>query len=267
MSIIHRNVTRVILGSTEETLKTRTPNADLLDFNLTTASKLYIGHQEKFSTRYFDLETLNTEASIVSVKAWDGTAYVAVEDVIDQTIGFTRSGFLSWENISNWQKHAQAGVPDKELFWLELTVSANLSAGTKLQSLLNLFCDTDKLRQFFPELVTDTRYLPTGRTSFIDQFIAAKDGIVLRLKQDKIITDESQIIDINEVADAAAHYAAYIILKPIARDEGDEKIVADAFTEYNRLLNQAHKSFDFDRSGEIEDDEKDVGTVFSARGF
>jgi len=266
MSVIHRNVTRVILNATEVTQYTRTPSGDLLPFELTASDKLYLGFYGKFTSRYFDFDTLNATGTVVSVKQWDGTAFVPVEDVIDQTVGFTRSGFLSWQNTDRWEKSAISPIDDKELYWVEVTVNSTLDVGTTLQSLVNIFCDTDLLRAFYPEIVTDPRYLPTGRDDFMEQFIAAKDGIVLRLKQDGIIQDESQIIDINQVAVAAANYTAYLILFPIARDEGDEETLSRAFSEYNRQLNSSHKSFDLNKSGKIDESEENIGTVYIQRG-
>lgn len=265
MSLVNKNITRTILNSTEKTLYTASASADTLALAMTTSDKLYIGFREKFATRYFLFSTANTNAATLTVKYWDGDSYAAVEDLVDQTLGFTRNGFISWDNVNDWEKHAQAGITDVELYWIEISVSTNLSAGTILQCIENIFCDETLLRSYYPELVTDTSYLPANRTTFMDQYIAAKDLVVLRLKQDEIIEDESQILDVNEVCVAAVHATAWLILNPIARDEGDKERADKMFDNFNRELNASKKSFDFDNSGEVDEDEKNVGTVFIAR--
>lgn len=266
MSSINRNITRAILNSTEETLKTQSTSQDALSFVLTTSDKFYLGFNEPFASRYFEFATPNTNSSSVVIKYWNGTAYAAVEDPIDQTLGFTRDGFLSWQNKTDWKAHAQTGVADQELYWIEITVTADLSAGTSLQSVTNLFCDEILLRSYYPEVVANSRYLPPSRTNFMDQLVAAKDLVVLRLKQDGIIKDESEILDINEVAVAATHATAWIILHPIAVDDGDRERAREAFNNFNRELNKVKLDFDYDNSGVIEDREKDIGSAFIVRG-
>lgn len=166
MPVIHRNITRTILDSTETTLETKTPATDALDFVIGAANNFYIGFKKPFTTRYFHWATANTNSISVSVETWDGSQWQGVEDLVDQTIGFTRDGFLSWQNRASgaWKPSTQAPVSDKELYWARVTVSGDLSAGTSLQSVLNLFCDEDAVRAYYPYLITDERYLPEGRT-------------------------------------------------------------------------------------------------------
>lgn len=267
MSVIHRNVTRTILDSTETTLQTKTPASDALLFELTSSSNFYIGFKKPFASRYFHFATVNTNSITVSVETWDGSAWQDVEDLVDQTLGFTRNGFVSWVNRASdaWQDSAQSPVSDKELFWARVKVSGDLSAGTSLQSVLNLFCDEDMVEQYYPELITDTRYLPDGATDFVPQLQAAKDYVVLRLKRDQLIKDESQIIDINEVAIAAVHAFRWVVLNAIARDEGDKEVANDAKDDMNYELNQVKIDLDWDDSGIIEQDEEDIGNIFIPR--
>jgi len=263
MSAINKNITRTILNSTEKTLYTASASADTLSFALTTSDAFYVGYKDKFQSRYFLMSTVSAGSATLTVKYWNGTAYTAVTDLVDQTLGFTRNGFISWTNENDWDLKAQTGVTE-ELYWIEITVSATLTSAV-LQCVENIFCDSVLLRSYYPEIVSDTAYLPPGRSDFMEQYIAAKDLVVTRLKQDKIIENEAQILDINEVAVAATHATAWIILNPIARDDGDKERAANMFKDFNRELTNSKKSFDFDNSGVIDDNEKNVGTVFIAR--
>lgn len=266
MSLINRNITRTIKNSTETTLETNSNNSDTLAFNLSTSDEFYLGFKKPFTTRYFNLSVVNSVSNSVSVKYWNGTQYTAVNDLVDQTVGFTQSGFLSWQNATGWQESNQSPISDHKLFWIEVTVDTGLHADTVLQSVQNIFCDANLVRAYYPELITDASYLPTGRTDFIEQFQAASRLVVQRLKQDGIIEDESQIIDVNDVCIAAVHAFAWIVLNPISQTDESKSKLSDIWDTFNNELNKSHASFDYDDSGVIEDDEENIGTVFIKRG-
>ena len=268
MPAINRNVTRTIKNSSESTYETQSIASSALAFNLTTSDKFYIGFNEPFTTRYLYFSVPNDASHTVTIKYWDGTQYSAVSDLVDQTSGLTQSGFISWKNSTDWKKHAQSGITE-ELYWIEMTVGDSLDADCALQSVLNLFCDQTMLRAYYPELVSDASYLPPSRTDFTEQLLAAKDMVVQRLKKDKIIEDESEVIDINEVAISAVHATAYIILLPLSTLAGDDTAkerTKAALDSMNYELNEVKLDLDIDNSGVIEDDEKEIGNVVYTRG-
>lgn len=268
MTLIRRNTTRTVLSGAEKTHLTDTPSADTLAFALTTSSEFYVGFKKKFASRYFAMGVVNSVASVVTVKYWNGSSWAAVKDLIDQTVGFTKSGFISWENESDWTAKNISPITDEdqELYWIQITVSVNLHANTTLQAVLNLFCDSDLLAQYYPELANDSRWLPEGQTDFLPQFVAAKDLIVSRLQRAKAIDDESQVLDVNAVALAAVHAAAYVIMRPISDTDEDRQSCKDAETEMNKELNLVPIMVDRDNSGTLDESEKKPdGTYFRAR--
>jgi hypothetical protein len=263
--MINRSFTRTILNGTETTFQTKTIASDSLAFELTTSDYFYLGFKSPFTTRYFHFSELNVNTSTLTVEYWNGTVWKSVEDLVDQTDGFTKNGFLSWINPGDWFRHEQAPVIAVNTFsqklyhyWIRISVSDDLSVDTALQSVLNLFCDMDYFTAFYPEIANDTRYLPSGRTDFLEQLNSAKDLIVLRMKQKGEIKDEADILDINEVAVATAHATAYIILHPIAGDESTAKRRDDALKAMNAEIASGVKVVDQDRSGDIEEIETDV---------
>lgn len=266
MSLIRRNTTRTIKNATETTRQTDTPSDDSVPFNLETTDKFYIGFKKPFASRYFHFSHLNETTLAIAVKYWNGSSFVPVEDLIDQTVGFTQNGFISWVNPGDWKAKAQAPASDVELYWVELTVSDNMTDESALQAVLNLFCDDTLLRAHYPELVSDERWLPEGRTDFLEQYVAAKDLVILRLKKDKIIRDENQIVDVNEVALAATHAAAYIIMYPISRSEDDRESVAACLDAMNKALNLVPLDLDVNDDGKIDAAEENIGQIFRARG-
>jgi len=266
MGAIQRNITRSILNASEVTKDLSRPGTEALSFVLTTSDFLYIGFKKPFSTRHFQMGVVNSNSATLSVSYWDGAGWTAVKDLIDQTEGFTRSGFISWVNFTNWEKSFQTPVSDKGLYWVRLSTDADLSAGTTIESLLNLFCDQEMLRRYYPEIVTDSSYLPPGRTNFTEQFVAGTELTYDALKKDALIKDESEIIDINEVSIAAVHASAWVILDWVTRDiEAREAIVDPAWNKFQSALNDTKLDLDYNNDGEISEIEEDTGDFFRAR--
>lgn len=257
--MLNRRVTRVFKNSTDATAAMGTLNSDTLAAALTTSDYLYVGYHGKFASRYFVVGTANTNTASLVAEYWNGSAWVAVDDLQDGTATggktLAQSGFVSWENDGLWQ---ESEVEGRELYWIRFSVSANLSAGTTLQAIVNLFSDDLLLRQYYPELVTDTRYLPSSRTNFLEQHEAAKNLCVLRLKQRKVIDDESQIIDINSVAVAAVHATAWLILNPIATADATKELAGRAFDQFSAEIGALSLDTDQDKDGVISEGEREA---------
>lgn len=266
MSLTRRNVIRTVKNSTESTTATDSPSATTLAFNLSTSDKFYIGSKKPFACRYFKFASLNLVSLTVSVKYWNGTSFVAVEDLVDQTLGFTTSGFITWLNPGGWKVKALSPITDVELYWIEVSVSDAMTAGTTLQAVLNLFSDDDHVRAHYPELISDSRYLPPGRSDYLEQHIAAKDLVVHRLKADGVIKDESQLIDPNEVALAAVHAFAYVLLNPISRSQEDRDRAKGALDDMGLELSKVRLDIDQNEDGRIDTIEEETGNSFRKRG-
>lgn len=262
MSLIKRNILRVAkvisAVTTDVTSQADTPSSSNTALVMGTSDKLYLAFRKPFTGRYFHFSTLNTNAATLTVKYWNGSAFAAVEDLIDQTSGFTANGFISWGNLSGWQSRAAAPWADVDLYWIEITTSAVLSAGTALQAILNLFVDASLLSRHYPELVDDTRWLPPGKTDFLEQFVAASDMVVTRLIQDQEILDESEIINPNDVALAACHFAAHVIYYPVTRDDDEDKRAYKAQSKGNAEINAARITVDRNGDGVGEEAEREL---------
>ena len=261
MGLVNRNVVRTILNAAEVTSQTNDWNANPVAFEIDENDNLYIGWRHRFTTRHFNFVTPNTNTVTVSVEFWDGSDWQGVDDLIDQTNGFKSSGFVSWAMASDkqWQKSTIAPLDTEEefkLFWIRVKVSGALSAGTSLQSILNLFTDDDFVRIYYPELITDTRYRPSGRTDLMDIHVGARNLVVTRMKQLGKIQDESEIIDINQVAIAGAHAFAVTLLKPIAVSEDNRQILEDAKEDLASEISRTFLQVDSDLDGRISEPEK-----------
>lgn len=260
--MINRRVTRVVLNTTEITDFLVNPNSPNYVAGLTTTDELFIGFHGKFASRFIQIGTVpNAASAVLSVEYWNGTTWAAVDDLLDQTsVGgkpLARSGFVSWVNKPDWVASIRADIdPDVSLFWVRLKVSADLTLNATLSSVLNTFCDDTLLRAYFPELITDSNYLPVGQENFLPQYIEAKNLVVLRLKQRKEIQHESDIIDVNDVSIAATYASAMLILQSIATSDDVEKLLAIATKGFNNELDEIDFSVDENGDGIIDDPER-----------
>lgn len=255
--LINRRVTRTILNTTEQTSKTQSVTGSPLSFVMLASDKFYLGFQGPFASRHFQFATPNVNSTVLTVKTFNGTSFVVVNDLIDGTSGFTQDGFVSWDNNGTWAASKQTPVDDTNLFWAEFTISADLSGSTSLQSVVNLFSDDDLLRAYYPELITDSQYLPSGRTDFLEQHVAAKELVLLKMMQRQLIVDESQVIDPNEVAVASVHAVAFIVLNAIASSEESQMFRDAAFKAFDDEINELRKSVDHDGDGLVSEAERE----------
>lgn len=274
--MINRNVTRTILNGVETTAKTKSLSNVPLTCALTTTTYLYLGFKQPFTTRYINLSVVNTNACTLAVSYWDGSAWTAVEDLVDETNGFTQSGFISWLNFGQWDRKSQTPIIavgseneaqlDLEYYWVRITTSVDMSATTAIQSVTNLFCHDTLMATYYPEILSDTRYLPSNRTDFMEQYQAAKDHVVRRMRQMGKITDEGDILDIVDVSVAAVHATAYIILNPIAKGSDELRAAAnDAYKACEAELSRGTQAVDTNKDGMIVPAEKFSGTLFLSR--
>ncbi len=255
--MLARRVTRTIFNGSEETQSTHDPTTGTVAFVMTSAQFLYVGWFGRFQARHFAMGTANTNSTNMTVEYWDGTSWSEVKDLVDETNGFQQDGFVSWINQDDWKTTTVTPIDDTELFYVRFSVSADLSAGTTLGSVLNLYSNDSLLRRHYPELVSDSRYLPPGRTDFLEQHLAAKDKVVLKLKQRRVIDDESQIIDINEVSTAAMYAAVKVILTFI---DQDDEVLARTEAAFRNEINDLVKAVDANKDGVVSNSERtDLG--------
>ena len=251
--MLNRNVTRVIKNTTEVTDSLQNVVDNPTPWVLTTPDFVYIGFRGKFASRHFQIGTANAASSVVSIEYWNGTAWTSVLDIVDQTNGFKIDGWISWVNQNDWQKKKQTPIDDVDLFYVRLSVSVDLDGGTTLQSLVNLFSDDDLISVYYPELISDNRYLPPNRTNFMEQHVAAREKVILRLMQRRTINDEAQIIDINEVAVAAVHAAVETLLRPITQGR---EIFKRAQEDFKNEINELTKAIDKNKDGIVSNKER-----------
>ena len=150
-------------------------SGDTESITLTAAGHLYIGFSKAVRSVYFHATTLSTGTRTTTVSYYDGSAWVAA-DSMDDTKGFTRSGFITWILPEDMHKTT---VNALELWWIRIDVSVDTSAMV-VQAISGLFSDDNELKKEFPKIM-DAGFL-LGQTSHVLIHEATRDDIMQRFR-------------------------------------------------------------------------------------
>jgi len=140
-------------------------------------SYLYVGFYKPINTFYTEVGTVNTNAGDFTGEYYNGTTWVAITGMHDETNSFTRSGFIQWDR--NLTDETIVTINSTELFWYRFQPSVTHSA-TVLKGLNIVFSDdTDLKREFFE--IAD--FLPSGETSHILSHVASREQVIQAIRQ------------------------------------------------------------------------------------
>jgi len=226
---------------------------------------IYLGSPHPFNHRYIQMGTANTNSCTISVYIWNGQSWVAAVNVQDRTSGFTANGILSWTKDKNevWgEEYSSENISDistikiYDCYWVKLTFSANMSAGTSLKYIGYKFCEDYDLGGEYPDLVlSDTlTAFTSGKTNWIEQEVLASEDIILALKKKRIIYSQNQIFDWTLFNRACVHKTAEIIFRSFGDDYKDNK--EDASKEFYKSFGGIDFGIDKNEDGELDVDEK-----------
>lgn len=216
--------------------------------------KLYVGLYKEFNTLYSEMKVVNAVSQTFTAEYWNGSAWVDLDVFVDNSKGFTRSGFLKWDKPSDW---ASTSVNSESAFWIRLTPSADLTALTEVQGLNLLFADDNDLQVEFSEILS---YLGT-KLSYATYHQAARDEIVQGLRnKGNTKTSNNQmsqiqkwdLLDIDEVKRGAVFYALSKIFFELSDREDDKwyQRYKDYDNKANASLEAQYLSLDLDDSGD-----------------
>lgn len=136
---------------------------------------LYIGYRKAFGSIYSELVTANTNANTFTAEYWNGTAWTSVS-LHDETQGFTRSGFMTWDKSSM----ASTTVNSVDKYYLRLKPSADHSS-TSVRGINLVFTDDSALKSEFFE-IDNSNLLPSGESSHISTHVASRNHIIQSLR-------------------------------------------------------------------------------------
>lgn len=199
-------------------------------FSLTlssTTSYLYIGYRKPINSLFVSIGTVNTNANSFTAQYYNGSTWTALS-VSDDTKGFTRSGFMTWDR--NQTNQAATSINSTSLFWIRLRPSVTHSA-TILNGINFLFADDNDLTFEVPE-ITDSNHL-AGKTSHVLTHVAVRNQILQslnnkNLKKHNLTTGLQEdlnawdLLDYNQLKQAAVFLALSKIYFNFSDQVGDK---------------------------------------------
>lgn len=235
-------------------------------FTYLTGHYIYVGSDLPFNHRYFGVSTVNATAANISVQLWDGKAWVAPAEVIDNTklsgASMGRSGVVSWvpKRNENWKKEqstadipALSTVEIYDRYWARISFNVNINFS--LDVLTHRFSDDSKLGIIYPDLI-NTKTLTAfkaGKTSWEEQHLLAAQQIIEELQKIGAATSGDQILVWDKFQMASMHLVASYIFRSFGDDFKDQ--FEQAVTDYKEAINMT--IFDTDKNNNAKLDESE----------
>lgn len=98
-----------------------------VEINLESADFHYIGLYKPFSSVYIEMNELNVNlTSSLTLEYWNGTIWVALPNLKDDTINLQRSGFIEWEfndRTSVTDTWIESAVDSTSKHWIRISVA------------------------------------------------------------------------------------------------------------------------------------------------
>lgn len=222
---------------------------------------LYIGYSKPFHTVFVKIITANINSNSFTLEYYNGTSWVS-GSINDETKGFTRSGFMSWDrSVMN-----SVSVNSIEKYYIRIKPSADHSA-TTIRGINLIFADDNALKQEFFE-VDNSSLLPPGESDHTVHHVAARNSIIQSLRNLQYIKVNADgefvnmtqwdLFDLFEIKQAATMLALSKIFFNLS-DSIDDQWWAK-YREYNDKYEEAFRlariTLDKDDDGIEDADEK-----------
>jgi hypothetical protein len=233
----------------------------ILDFAV--GDHLYLGSRLPFNHRYFDVSSPNGQAAVPTIEYWNGNAWTAAVDIVDETAvngaSLGQAGILSWRlnpyNFSwGWadtERMTGSGLETLKmygLFWLRITWNATMATTTALNYLGHKFSEDASLECEYPALSNPQlkNAWKAGKGDWDEQTLLAAEYIIQELKgpRRKLVSPD-QIFSWQIFEKASVHRTAMIIFRGMGADYVEElKTASSAFKSALDL-----RVFDIDENG------------------
>ena len=136
---------------------------------------LYVGLYKPFNSIYAEFTTADTSAAVASYSYFNGSGFVSISDIKDDTKNFKRSGFIKFEKPEDWQATT---VNNEDLFWVRVSFDIDTDP-LVIRGLNTVFSDDNSLRQ---EQRNINDLLAKGDSSFIAYHVASRNEIIQTLR-------------------------------------------------------------------------------------
>lgn len=217
---------------------------------------IYIGSRLPFNSLYFKVITQNEMPANMYVEVWDGENWEFVNELIDETGAFQKSGYITFvpDRDTGWNMEDTnsggniiTGLDSLKIYdkyWMRISFDADLSSGVSLSWVGHLFADDSDIGSEYPDLAKASvkAAFKTGKTDWEEQLVRASEIVIEDLMINRVILDSSQLLDRYDYRSATIQKAAEIIFNAFGDDFVDQK--QRAREEYQRRLSIPTKKID-----------------------
>lgn len=243
---------------------------------------LYLGAVLPFNHRYFDMKVMNDQASAVSVEIWDGNAWRAAIDIIDETVvsgaSLGKNGIISWQidrDHSGWawddtNQMEGSGLETAPkifgMYWARVSFSAPLKNTTELNYVGHRFSYDEALQAEYPDLASSNLMtaFKAGKTEWSEQTLMAAEYIVGDLRGvQKILLSANQILVWELFEKASIHRTAMIVFKAFGEDYAEQ--YKNACIDYKKAMNIGAFAIDTNMNADLEPEERQDKTIWGER--
>lgn len=255
----------------------------LKDFNtagaaisLQVGEHIYIGFEKPFKQVFIELSTKNTDGGILSAEYFNGTAWVQLATLLDETDNFTKSGFLFFDKPNSWAEFEDGGTPKN--FYIRLSTNTAHSVGTALKGIGVLLSNDLDLEGVRSNIVSKHN----NGESWVVKHEAARKKIIQRLRNaghykvknydsaNPVLREGIRFADLTEfdllepeqLREASLYLTLSMIYLDELTDDIDDKWSRQGeryYDEYGKAMDLFRLTVDMDDDG-IEDDEENYET-------
>ena len=228
--------------------------------DLATDEYLYIAQQMPFNNFYLDVVTPNATSSSLTIELWDGNGWEPAVDVLDGSrasgaalgrdgvVQFSPDRDESWQPVTDTREEEPAFLLQNDVvlydqYWIRISVSDALDAGTTINTVDYKFALDQQLEDLDPEIDRFLSSWESGKTDWERQLRIASQHVIQDLRVRGLIVHPGQILRMDDVSWATAYKCLEIIYTTLG--SGYEFQQNEAKESYSKFINQ--KRFTFDR--------------------
>lgn len=225
---------------------------------------IYIGSRLPFNSLYFKVVHENNVNAKMFVEVFDGTSWVFVNELIDETDAFKQSGYITFtpDRDSGWSMEdtndgsdiipGLASIKIYDRYWMRISFDQNLKNHVGISWAGHIFADDLDLGSEYPDLVKASvkHAFKASKQDWEEQLVRASEILMEDLMINRVVLDSSQILDRFDYKSACIQKAAEIIFNAFGDDFIDQK--QRAREEYQRRLSNPTKKIDTNRNA-VED--------------
>lgn len=218
---------------------------------------LYLAQPNPFNNIFIWNKVPNDVAANLKVEYWDGTNWRMMVDLLDETsvAGKTmaRSGLVifspdpdhDWAIVDKSEKIAELNtVKIYDSYWLRISSSAAVNVLTELKEVSYCFAKSDLIDDLDLEVKQYQDEFEATKTEWIKELVMASKMVVMDLKRNNIVSNQGQLLKIEDVSLATAYRALMIIYRHLGRSFLDK--MASAQKDYDKAM--SFKSFVVDKN-------------------